>query len=74
MSNKKDSGRYKTEYSSPGVAMSLLDGVIETVTLGAIKSPTDFAKVTDTKTGESHGGQGTSKHTAENDAHSKFKK
>ena len=74
MSNKKDSGRYKTEYSSPGVAMSLLDGVIETATFGAIKSPTDFAKVTDTKTDETRTGSGESKTQAKSDAYSKLSK
>ena len=67
------SPRHKTEVIIPSVANSIVDGIIQTITMGSIK-PSVEIKMTDTKTGETQYGSGSSKHTAENDAHSKFKK
>ncbi len=66
--------RYEAEYKEHRAA----DAILRLVTGGFSqllpKSADTDCKLTDTKTGESHTGKGTSRHTAENDAHSKFGK
>ena len=65
--------RYKTEVVAPTVAGSLIDGLIEIATFGAAKAPTEV-KVTDTKTGETQTGYGTTSKEAKSDAYSKLSK
>ena len=66
-------GRYKTEVVTPTVAGSLVDSIIEIMTFGAAKAPIEV-KVTDTKTGETQTGYGTTSKEAKSDACSKLSK
>ena len=66
--------RYKTEYNEHRVADAILTLVTGGFSQLLPKSADTECKLTDTETGESYTGKGTGKHTAHDDAHSKFRK
>ena len=70
---KSKSSDFKVEDVNPGAVMLLLDGIIETMTFGAVKAGAEVT-VTNTKTGEAHGGWGEDRKTAEKDGRGKFEK
>jgi len=73
MAKPSKESKYETREVVPTVAERLVDGAIETMTLGFVKAGTEI-DVTKKETGETHRGWGDDRASARNDAHSKFSK